>query len=83
MSDAPAENRNPPSPTVVAEETSIEGFVHGPGDLVVRGAVHGRIRVGGTVRLEAGCRVEADVIAPRVIIEDGASFRGDVDTTGA
>jgi cytoskeletal protein CcmA (bactofilin family) len=68
---------------VVGPETSIEGEVAGPGDLVVRGRVRGRVSMGGTVRLEAESDVHADIRAPRVVIVDGASFQGEVDTSGA
>ncbi len=67
---------------VVGAGTSIEGEILGPGDLVVRGSVRGRLSMGGTVRLEAGSEVHADIRAPRVVIVDGASFQGDVDTSG-
>ena len=67
---------------VVGPGTSIEGEVRGPGDLVVRGSLRGRIAMGGTVRLEANSEVRADIRAPRVVIVDGAVFQGDVDTSG-
>jgi cytoskeletal protein CcmA (bactofilin family) len=69
--------------TVVAPGTSVEGDVQGPGDLVVQGSLRGRASMGGTVRIEAGSSVQADIRAPRVVIVDGASFRGVVDTSGA
>jgi cytoskeletal protein CcmA (bactofilin family) len=67
---------------VVGPGTSVEGEVLGPGDLVVRGSVRGRVQMGGTVRLEADSDVRADIRAPRVVIVDGASFQGEVDTSG-
>lgn len=68
---------------MVGAGASVEGLVSGPGDLVVRGSLRGRVEVGGAVRLEPGSQVEADIRAPRVVIVDGAAFRGNVDTTGA
>jgi len=68
---------------VVGPGTSIEGEIAGPGDLVVRGSVRGRVSMGGTVRLEAESDVHADIQAPRVVIVDGAAFQGEVDTSGA
>jgi len=68
---------------VVGPGTSIEGVVLGPGDLVVRGTVRGRVSMGGTVRLEAESDVRADIRAPRVVIVDGATFQGEVDTSGS
>jgi cytoskeletal protein CcmA (bactofilin family) len=67
---------------VVGPGTSVEGEIRGPGDLVVRGSLRGRVTMGGTVRIEAESEVHADVRAPRVVIVDGATFRGDVDTSG-
>ncbi len=71
------------APTVVAPGTSVEGDVQGPGGLVVKGSLRGRASMGGTVRIEAGSSVQADIRAPRVVIVDGASFQGEVDTSGA
>jgi cytoskeletal protein CcmA (bactofilin family) len=89
------------TPTVVGPGAAVEGAIAGEGDLVVRGAVRGQVRVaggvtveprgsveaevvaGGTVRLEDGSRVVGDVHAPRVVIVDGASFRGTLHTGGA
>jgi predicted acyltransferase (DUF342 family) len=67
---------------VVEAGTSVEGEIRGEGDLVVRGRVAGRVDVRGTVRLEPGSEVRADVRAPRVVIVDGASFQGELDTLG-
>jgi cytoskeletal protein CcmA (bactofilin family) len=39
----------------------------------VSGQVHGRERV----ELLAGCRVEATLVTPKLVIEDGAFFHGD------
>jgi cytoskeletal protein CcmA (bactofilin family) len=67
---------------VVEAGTTVEGEVRGEGDLVVRGSLRGRVSMEGTVRLEPGSDVEADVRAPRVVIVDGAAFRGSLDTLG-
>ena len=85
---------------MVGPDASVEGGIAGPGDLVVRGVVRGRVSVGGavtvgpsgaveadvvaggTVRLEADSRFEGSIHAPRVVIVDGASFRGTLDTGG-
>ena len=39
----------------------------------VAGQVHGRDRI----ELLAGCRVEATLVTPKLVIEDGAFFHGD------
>ena len=71
------------APTVVGAGTTVEGEVQGPGDLVVRGSLRGRVSMGGTVRLEPESDVRADIRAPRVVIVDGATFQGAVDTSGS
>jgi cytoskeletal protein CcmA (bactofilin family) len=47
------------------------------------GEVEADVTAGGTVRIEADSRVAGNIRAPRVVIVDGASFRGVVDTSGA
>jgi len=85
---SPATNHEPQSPqdavppTVVAPGAAVHGEVRGAGDLVVQGTLEGRVAVAGTVRLEAGSVVRADIRAPRVVIQDGASFQGALDTSG-
>jgi cytoskeletal protein CcmA (bactofilin family) len=63
----------------------VRGRVTLGGSLTVdrAGAVEADVTAGGTVRLEADSRVAGDIRAPRVVIVDGASFRGTVDTSGA
>jgi cytoskeletal protein CcmA (bactofilin family) len=63
----------------------VRGRVTLGGSLTVdpAGAVEADVTAGGTVRLEADSRLVGDVRAPRVVIVDGASFRGAVDTSGA
>ncbi len=72
-----------PATTVVEAGTSVEGEIRATGDLVVRGRVSGHVAVDGTVRLEPGSEVRADIRAPRVVIVDGASFDGELDTLPA
>jgi cytoskeletal protein CcmA (bactofilin family) len=62
----------------------VRGHVQVGGGVTVAstGAVEADVVAGGTVRLEADSRVVGDIRAPRVVIVDGASFRGAVDTGG-
>lgn len=46
---------------------------------VIRGVVVGTITAGESVELAPGARMVGDVVAPRVIIAEGAAFRGRVD----
>lgn len=45
----------------------------------VAGQVTGNIIATNKVDLKSECRVQGDIKAPRILIEDGASFRGNVD----
>ncbi|MEX2529910.1 MAG: polymer-forming cytoskeletal protein [Gemmatimonadota bacterium] len=47
--------------------------------VIVEGRVEGDITAEEQVILRASARVEGDIAAPRVVIEDGARFRGSVD----
>jgi len=45
----------------------------------IAGRVTGNIVASDKVELKADCRVVGDVKAPRILIADGASFKGNVD----
>ena len=45
----------------------------------VGGQVTGNITATDKVELKANCRVVGDIKAPRILIADGASFKGNVD----
>lgn len=47
--------------------------------VTVHGTFEGTLNARDTVRLCSGCAVTGDVRAPRVIIEEGARFKGNVD----
>ncbi len=47
--------------------------------VTVEGAVEGDLRAQEQVILRSSARVQGDITAPRVVLEDGASFRGLVD----
>lgn len=72
----------PGTATVVAPGATVLGDVSARGDVVVHGTVRGRVTGEGTVRIGPEAIVEGDVRAPRVVIVDGATFRGTVDTSG-
>jgi cytoskeletal protein CcmA (bactofilin family) len=52
-------------------------------DILIMGQVHGNLVASGRVELRAGCRVEGDICALRLAVEDNAIFRGKVDLTQA
>jgi cytoskeletal protein CcmA (bactofilin family) len=47
--------------------------------VIVEGEVTGNIAAGEKVELTASGRVKGDIVAPRVVIADGAQFKGMVD----
>jgi cytoskeletal protein CcmA (bactofilin family) len=48
-------------------------------DLTVNGAVHGDIRASRSVSINTDAKVVGNIRAPRIIIEDGARFKGRVE----
>jgi len=46
------------------------------GDLTLRGALRGEVRASGGVTIVAGARFDGTLQAPRVVIEEGATFTG-------
>jgi cytoskeletal protein CcmA (bactofilin family) len=48
-------------------------------DLTVMGELHGDMVAHSSVSINADAKVAGNIRAPRVIIEDGARFRGNVD----
>jgi len=57
------------------------------GDIVAKsvsvgGKVLGNVKASETFELQASGRIEGDVTAPRVIIAEGAFFKGNVEMTG-
>jgi cytoskeletal protein CcmA (bactofilin family) len=45
----------------------------------VAGSSNGRLVAKELVRLRNGCHVQAEIVAPRLALEEGASFNGRVD----
>ena len=48
-------------------------------DLTVHGKVEGNINAGGRVELRKSCTLIGDVATQRIVIEDGAFFKGAID----
>lgn len=62
----------------VAEQGRIEATVHGR-TVAIAGTVVGDITADEKIELETTARVEGNITAPRILIRDGASFRGQVN----
>jgi len=52
-------------------------------DVLILGHVKGNVAASGRVELRAGCKVEGDIRAFRLAVEDNAMFSGKVDLTQA
>src|SRR5687767_11126643 len=52
-------------------------------EIAIKGTCSGRLVATDVVRLQSGSRVKADVAAPKIAIEDGATFTGRVDPARA
>jgi len=63
---------------VVEESGSLEANVE-TGTITVHGRVTGDIQASERAELKGSSRVVGDIRAPRVLIADGASFKGSVD----
>jgi cytoskeletal protein CcmA (bactofilin family) len=50
-------------------------------DVLIQGQVKGNVLASGRVELRAGCNVDGDICALRLVVEDNAVFRGKVDLT--
>lgn len=50
--------------------------------ITILGTVTGDIAATDRAELKSNCRVVGDIRAPRVLIADGASFKGNVDMDG-
>lgn len=62
----------------VEESGSVEADIETQ-NVDVSGQVTGNITATDKVELKAQCRVVGDIKAPRILIADGASFKGNVD----
>lgn len=69
----------------VAESGVVQATIEAR-DVIVSGVVVGNVSASNSVSLDPGAKLVGDISAPRVIIADGASFRGNVamsESTGA
>lgn len=66
---------------VVEQDGVLEANVE-TATITIYGTVTGDVHATKRAELERDCRVAGDVRAPRVLIADGASFKGNVDMEG-
>lgn len=65
--------------TLIVEQTGVVRAEVQAGNCVISGVVVGNISASDSVEITKEARMVGDISAPRVIIADGASFRGRVD----
>lgn len=66
----------------VGPEGVVDGRVEAE-EVIVAGRVSGSIAAGRVARLRAGCRVEAEVKAPAIELEEGGVVNGRLEMTGS
>lgn len=66
---------------IVAATARIEADVEA-GSLEIAGHVHGNVSALDKVEIKAGGKLVGDVKAPRILIADGASFKGNINMQG-
>lgn len=64
---------------IVVEESGVLEANIETQTITIHGTVTGDIQAGERAELKANCRVVGDIRAPRILIADGASFKGNVD----
>jgi cytoskeletal protein CcmA (bactofilin family) len=62
----------------ISEQGRVEATTHGR-VVIVGGAVTGDITADEKIELESSARVDGNITAPRILIKDGASFKGQVN----
>jgi cytoskeletal protein CcmA (bactofilin family) len=61
---------------IVGESAHVEADID-CGVVSIRGTVHGRVHGRQRIELLAGSRVQATLVSPKLVIEDGAHFEGE------
>jgi cytoskeletal protein CcmA (bactofilin family) len=62
----------------VAPRGEVAAAIHGR-TVAIAGTVRGDITADERIELEPSAKVEGDITAPRILIKDGATFRGQVN----
>jgi cytoskeletal protein CcmA (bactofilin family) len=69
---------NTSGPVKIADQGRVEATIHGK-LVVVAGTVAADITADEKIELEASARVDGNITAPRILIKDGATFKGQVN----
>jgi cytoskeletal protein CcmA (bactofilin family) len=52
-------------------------------DIIVLGTIHGNVEVGDKIEIRKDAKLVGDIKTVRIVIEDGAYFKGSIDITRA
>src|SRR5262249_46975194 len=66
---------------IIGESGQVEAEID-CGVVSIRGTVSGRVHGRQRIELLAGAKVQATLISPKLVIEDGAFFQGDCEMGG-
>ena len=64
---------------IVVEESGVLEANIETSTITIHGTVTGDVQASERAELKSNCRVVGDIRAPRILIADGASFKGNVD----
>ncbi len=67
---------------IVVEESGVLEANIETSTITIHGTVTGDIQASERAELKSNCHVVGDIRAPRILIADGASFKGNVDMEG-
>ncbi len=67
---------------IIGESGQVEAEID-CGVVSIRGSVSGKVQARQRIELLAGCKVHATLVAPKVVIEEGAFFEGSCDMSAA
>lgn len=67
---------------IVGESGQVEAEID-CGVVSIRGSVSGKIHARQRIELLSGCKVHGTLVAPKVVIEEGAFFEGNCDMSAA
>ena len=67
---------------IIVEESGVLEANVETSTITIHGTVTGDIAASERAELKSNCRVVGDIRAPRILIADGASFKGNVDMEG-
>lgn len=67
---------------IIVEESGVVEANVETATITIHGTVTGDIAASERAELKSNCHVVGDIRAPRILIADGASFKGNVDMEG-